>query len=948
MTLFALLSGFTGLVYEVLWAKHLAWTLGGTALAQATTLAVFLAGLSAGSSLLGPLADREEIPLRLYASLEAGIGLLGLLAPWAMAWPGGLTLMLLSSFLMGGILPCLGRAAAPDLPGLTASFSRLYCLNTLGAAAGALAAGFFLIPLFGLDRACWAAAALDLTLAGLASRLGKPVRADRAEEPADAGGPGLPLLLSLVAVSGSLTLAYEVGWTRLLCLTLGSSVYSFCVMLAALLCGFSLGGWLLAKRRPSVPAWRLFAYAQFGIAGALILTLPLYEGLPYVFLRISAVLPKTGAGFYLHEGLKFALCLALMLPPGAFIGMALPLACRAAARSERRLASGLGWALGAGSLGNVAGAMAASLWLLPGLGLRGLFTAGIAANLAVAAILLRTLRAAALGLCLLVLHLSIGSWDPIVFAFSSGRLAPLPELGFHGYWKMMRRFTLLSHEDDREATVAVVGLPGDTRSLVINGKADASDSQGDMRTQVLLAQLPLLLAPRRDKALVVGLGSGVTAGSALTHPLSRLDVAEISPAVVKGSAFFSENNRRPLEDPRTRLHVTDAGMLLRRSRERYDVIISEPSNPWMAGIGNLFSAEFYGAARARLAPGGLMVQWFHIYEMDDATLRLVLRTFSSAFSHASLWYTCSKDILLLGADQPFEPDLAALESRFMEPAVREDLSRVGITRLATLLSLQAASEATVRSWAGAGEVNAVRRPLLEYGAPKAAYLSSDVRLVPEGEDFLDPERRSGLLLSRYLSQRKTPLSDGERLGVLSAQDFQRRLFCRRWAEDWIRAAPRSPVARLALAGVLLQERAPAKALETLEPWLKERPKDAEFLDLAVRAAYADFEQTGSTESARRCLALGERLVRLGRGDAHETLGRVHQKRGELREAVGHFKKAAQATGEADLWMRVARLGLDLEDQALLLEGLGKALEIDPEHQDANDLMRVILTDKEPS
>jgi len=626
--------------------------------------------------------------------------------------------------------------------------------------------------------------------------------------------------------------------------------------------------------------------------------------------------------------------------------MALPLACRAASRSGRRLASGLGWALGAGSLGNVAGAMAASLWLLPGLGLRGLFTAGIAANLAAAAVLLRTLRAAALCLCLFGLHLCIGSWDPIVFSFSSGRLVPVPELGFHGYWKMMRRFSLLFHEDDREATVAVVGLPGDTRSLVINGKADASDSQGDMRTQVLLAQLPLLLAPRRNQALVVGLGSGVTAGSALTHPLSRLDVAEISPAVVTASALFSKSNRRPLEDPRTRLRVTDAGMLLRSGRERYDVIVSEPSNPWMAGIGNLFSAEFYGAARERLAPGGLMVQWFHIYEMDDATLRLVLRSFSSAFTHVTLWYTCSKDILLLGADSPLEPDLAALESRFLEPAVRGDLARVGITRLTTLLSLQAASEATVRSWAGAGEVNAVRRPLLEYGAPKAAYLSSDVRLVSAGEDYLDPARRPGLLLSRYLSRRKSPLSDGERLDVLSAQDFQRRLFCRRWAEDWVRAAPRSPVARLALAGVLLEESAPEKALKALEPWLKARPGDVEFLELAARAAYADFELTASSGSARRCIAFSEGLVRLGRGDAHATLGRVHRKLGEFREAAGHFKKAAEATGEADLWMQVARLGLDLEDKALILEGLRKTLEIDPEHGDANDLMRVILTDKD--
>jgi hypothetical protein len=345
--------------------------------------------------------------------------------------------------------------------------------------------------------------------------------------------------------------------------------------------------------------------------------------------------------------------------------------------------------------------------------------------------------------------------------------------------------------DDREATVTVSLLKGRWLSMKVNGKPDASNGP-DMRTQVLLGELPLILKPDARDALVVGWGSGVTAGSMLRHPLERLDAVELVPAVVDASDRFWAENYGARRDPRLDLRLEDAKSFLARDGRRYDVIVSEPSNPWMAGVGDLFSVEFYRRARARLKPGGVMVQWFHFYEMDDALFAMVLRTFRASFPSATLWNVSGADVILVGSEAPLRPAPAELERAFARPAVARDLERVEIRRLSTLLALQAGGEATVAALAGeSGPLNEERRPRLEYGTPLAFFRNDVVSSLDARDDRRDPARSADLLLSLYLRERGRPLSPQEYMDrVVFSQLIYERPLIADWIADWRRRYPR--------------------------------------------------------------------------------------------------------------------------------------------------------------
>jgi len=323
---------------------------------------------------------------------------------------------------------------------------------------------------------------------------------------------------------------------------------------------------------------------------------------------------------------------------------------------------------------------------------------------------------------------------------------------------------LLHYADGPDATISVVEGSGG-RALKINGKTDASTGT-DMPTQILLGQLPLLLRPDAKEVLVVGLGAGVTAGSVLKHPVERLDVVELSRGVASAARFFAEANGGALADSRLRLSLEDARTFLAASQRRYDAIVSEPSNPWVAGVGNLFSADFYRDARRRLKPGGVMVQWFHLYETDDETFRLILRTFASAFGQVTLWVVAGTDVLLVGSEAPVACDLPRMERMFASGPVAADLARAGMTKLPTLLSLQTAGDASVRELAGDGPLNTDLVPRLEYMAPKAFARGGRSRRVYERDDRLDSRRREGLLAASYLKGRGRALRADELVEIL--------------------------------------------------------------------------------------------------------------------------------------------------------------------------------------
>jgi spermidine synthase len=497
-----------------------------------------------------------------------------------------------------------------------------------------------------------------------------------------------------------------------------------------------------------------------------------------------------------------------MLAPAVCLGMSLPLAARLANPKDGEVGAGVGAVLAANTAGNVLGAFF-GYWALPWLGLQGLFRSGTTVELVLGAALLWRASGgwdrrgwAAAAACAAVLvgwRAAMPRWDLRLMqqGFFRSRIVRPPH-DFDEFRSHFKEITMPFYRDDREATVSVTTYPDVEAVLKVDGKTDASTG-GDMRTQILLGELPLLLKPGARRAMLVGWGSGVTAGSILRHPVEALDAAELIPAVVDASEWFRAENGGALADRRLDLRVEDARTSLRRDGPAYDVIVSEPSNPWMAGVGNLFTREFYLQARRRLAPGGMMVQWFHLYEMNDEVFRAALRTYLSVFPHVTLWNVVDTDVLLVGSAEPLAPDFSAMERRFLSPAVWDDLRRAEFSTLTTLLALQSASEETVRAMAGEGPLNTDARPILEYEAPKAFFRADHVKAVIDADDRADPVPAQRLLLAKYLKARGRGLEPREYMDrVMFPHAFFEAKILRALIADWSRRYPKDPKAAVAL------------------------------------------------------------------------------------------------------------------------------------------------------
>jgi predicted membrane-bound spermidine synthase len=811
--LLSFLSGAAGLVYEVLWARRLALVFGSTAIAQTTVLSVFLGGLAAGSAFFGRAASRAPSAPRFYARLEWAIAALGLAAPLLLRTPGGaagwlgVAGLFAQAMLMGGTIPALCRAAGGETQ---ASVGLVYASNSAGAVAGCLAAGFGLIPALGLDWSFAAAAVLNMfaALAAVGAIEAPPAPMPAASRyAAPAPRPLSPALIQgAVFLSGFVALTYEIAWTRLLALTMGSSVYSFTEMLAAFIAGSTAGSLLAASGplRRRDPA-RLLCLAQLGAGVSVLATLPFYERLKIYFIMLRPWFSDGAHAFYLYEALKFGLSLAVMLTPAVCLGMTLPLAVRLIEGGREDRAADVGRVFAANTAGNMLGAFAGWL-IIPWLGVEGILRSGTTVFIAAGFVLFWTAwpmaagrrRALALaGFAALAAYRAwLPRWNPELMGQGYFRVHAASAKGSYADFKtiLTGMARTVYARDDREATVTVSSAANGTLSLRINGKTDAS-SGADMKTQILLGELPLLLNPGARDALLIGWGSGVTGGSMLRHPLNRLDAVELIPAVVDASRLFAAQNGEALKDPRLSLTHEDAKTFLLRPGRRYDVIVSEPSNPWMAGIGDLFSVEFYGRARERLAPGGVMVQWFHAYEMNDELFSMVLRTFRSSFPNVTVWNIPDNDILLVGSAEPLRPDFAAMDRAFGAPAVREDMRRVGVGRLSTLLAAQSAGEEGALAMSGSGPLNEELRPRLEYGAPKAFFHGQAVALADARDERADSARRGDLLLARYARDRGLALTREEYMDLMTfSHGAREKLILNELLREWKRDHPRDPTA----------------------------------------------------------------------------------------------------------------------------------------------------------
>jgi len=593
-----LISGAVGLGYQVLWGRYLLEFIGVSAYSYATVLAAFMAGLALGSALFGRLADRVRRPLLLFALLEAGVGLYALVFPflseaasalysgwvsftpeqagaghalWAKVLVAGL-LLLVPTTLMGGTYPALVRHATDQLSQVGRRASQLYAVNALGAVAGALLMAFVLMPALGMRMSLVVLALANGLVAVVALVLARGKDPSLAEvAPPDAlaasqSEPGLSarvvqVALALILIEGSLAFALEVAWTRYFGVVLGSSTYSFALVLAVFLSGIALGSAWLARSEGALGRPLLFFGWTQLLGGLLVLApLALYPRAPWLFVNLGALFSDHPLAFFLYTAGQLLVCALVMLPPTILFGMALPLLVKGLAHDLRRLGSDTGRVYAWNTWGNVAGALLAGLVLLPLLGMELL------------------LRGTALGSSALGL-VAIGyfsrrerkTWVRV------GAAAVVLVLSREAADVQLASYRTVLFKDDPAALLMVHAtrtvLGRETLTLSLNGKPDAT-SHDDLPTQLLLGHVPLLLAPQPRDVLVIGLASGVTAGAVLAHPVRRLDVVDVVAAMPEATRLFRQWNRDPLGDPRFRLIVDDARSYVAHTRQRYDVIIT--------------------------------------------------------------------------------------------------------------------------------------------------------------------------------------------------------------------------------------------------------------------------------------------------------------------------------------------------------------------------------------
>ena len=702
-TLLFFLSGATALIYELLWVRVLYQSFGSTIQSVTTVVAAYMGGLGLGAWRLGRVADRSPRPAVLYGWLEIAIGVFGIVSPlvlglahWiyigtagALSLGGGASValrfglaalvLMIPTTLMGGTLPVLTRALMGEDRGLLKpSLGRLYGLNTLGAMTGTALAGFFLIEFVGVRASLWATAAINLAIGGAAIWLG---REQREPEPHPVpSAPQIPprdslrtVALVLLALTAFASLLDEIAWTRVLIMIVGGSTYAFTLVLLVFLLGIGLGSVIVAGRStPSIDTAASAALAQ-GITGIGAAALFVFFGfLPSYIIAIFQIADLSAVLRLLLMAVAVG---AVVLIPAVGMGMTFPLLTDLTAKSRSARGADIGGAYALNTAGSILGAVLTGFVLIVVLGTQATLRVGLIVN-GIAALALallasrgvaegsredrrlrvRVLTGAGLGMLALVAAVVAPGWStrlidlgPTIYARQRMDKAARERFLAH------RGVRQLAFREGPNATVSV--WEGETgRSLRVNGKVDASD-RGDMDTQVMIGLAPAVARPGAASAFLIGYGTGVTAHILAAVPtVTRVKVIEIEPSVIQMDTFFVDVNGSVLSRPNVRVLVDDARSALQLDRQKYDVIVSEPSNPWVAGIATLYTPEFFKIAKARLSEHGVFCQWIQLYQLPLPVVAGIVRSLREVFPHVHVWFGGTSDLVVLASERPLTYD----------------------------------------------------------------------------------------------------------------------------------------------------------------------------------------------------------------------------------------------------------------------------------------------------
>ncbi len=893
-------SGFSALIYEVLWVRMLTLSFGNTAQAAAAVMATLFGGFAIGAlaggrltdmavSRLSPrnfMGDDGDPPvessrvflLQVYGILELGIGLYALATPFLFRFGEvifvqlcrgseeasiGLTALkvfmsflalVIPSSLMGATLPLLSKCVSETVAKAGSRVGYLYALNTWGGVAGTFLAGFVMIPFLGVTWTLIIAAITNAAIAGVVFAIaGSSVSMVRLfpGRQADTQRPRpLPIetslapmahrleqgvsreglrvwLLTIVAISGMTSLAYEVLWTRTFIIIFGADIYAFTAVLATFLTGIGIGSYFasrLIERRLTQGAsvlgkgLVLVACAQIIIGITALALLPSFDKLPYVFFKTRN---WVGDGWFGSMFTRFAVTFALTIVPTALLGATFPLAVRLYTSSLRHLGSQVGEMYASNTLAAIFGSLAAGFFLIPVFGVEWSIKLTAVTNLALGACLLvaplesGARIAARVGLVGAALLLAvIPGWNQKLIALAQLRVWSRTANSFSEFKRFVESVQLPFYEEGVTATVGVAQIPGLT-TLTINGKPVASTGYSDVMVEHILGFLPTALSKNPKRALVIGLGTGVTLSGVPTRPGLKVDCVEISPEVAKAArTWFAGVNHKVLENRDVRLVIADARQFLLLSNQKYDIITSDPIHPWAAGSVNLYTHEFYLLCRERLAKDGVMCQWLPMYQLSDADMKAVLRTFSSVFPHTTVW-ACAADLVVIGTAGSIQIDLEDFVKFFRQEQVADDLAGVQMASAFDIIGLLLLEEEGVARITSDATRVTDDRPSLEFTTPR--YYS-----LPIHCDILKD-------MLKYRHQAVQRLRAGLRLERgMSARDVDRRLQYVFDRSGRRLAGQASRSAQQFMAGLAnLRAGNTAEAIAILETALVKDPSDAE-------------------------------------------------------------------------------------------------------------------------
>jgi len=764
------LSGFSGLIYQSIWSHYLKLFLGHAAYAQTLVLAIFMGGMAVGSLFSGFFIHRWRNLLLGYAVVEGIIGVLALVfhstfisvtdltfshlisgqgdAPFvvmAIKWGVASLLIFPQSILLGMTFPLMVGGILrlfPEKPGYT--LSMLYFTNSLGAVFGVLASSFILVGMFGLPGTMLSAGLINIILAllvwGLSKQTDHLPQSTVGGSPEDAAKRAKPLvspgmLMFIAMMTGLSSFMYEMGWIRMLVLVLGGSTHSFELMLASFILGLALGGLWIRNRIDTVEDSRVFlGYAQLAMGIAAVLSLWLYH---YSFDWMKFILQsiqQNDATYPLFLALSGFIAIIIMLPATFCAGMTLPLITRLIITTDKR-ENGIGYIYSANTLGAILGIFLSVHIIMPMFGLQILILLGAVTDIGLAFYLLRVspfgvLSQPKLRVALSTFAVLFFASTSVLTKFDIDRVSSgVFRNGYIGGFGEIQY-----HEDGKTSTVSVMYVEETGQAILKNnGKSDASITLTDEHvrapdedTQMLVGALPLFQKPDAKTAAIIGMGSGMTTHAILGSPtLESVDTIEMEAKVLDGSRLFLPRVERAYDDPRSHLHVEDAKTFFSTHDKSYDIIVSEPPNPWVSGVATLFSQEFYQRVKNHLSEDGLFVQWVQLYEIDIQLVSTVFNALSLEFNDYTVYRGGEGNLIILASAEGTLPPLSD------EPLGYEGLEflldRSQIESMADLEFNRIGSKAALAPMFAniTNGVNSDYFPILDEGAPRARFANSN-------------------------------------------------------------------------------------------------------------------------------------------------------------------------------------------------------------------------------